>query len=414
MEAGDQRADIHVLIIGAGIQAVLMERKGISGLLLAQGLKKHEIPFSIFESEDSAKFHRAREWGMSIQWALPMLADLLPNHLLERLQSDASVDPHYVFPETGNTMPIYNAETGELMKSIPLVKMLRVSRRRLRRLCAEGIEVQYGKRFRSMTTSEDDGKITVHFSDDSQTSGTLVVGADGANSAVRNAAFFDTDKGKAVTAGYAGANMHVCYGDASIARLLREHLSPILGIAMHPRGHWLWFSIQDVPDPEKPEGWVFQLQWTFKLGPETAGLSELNLENLKADASKYFAEPWRSAWEKIPPGTRVPNNRLSIWQPAPIPSEAWGGRVALVGDAAHAMSFHRGQGMNHGIADAVELTKILSAGGRGKEAVLQHEAEMIKRAGEEVAISKSNTEMVHDWDRLMQSPLMQRGGDKNR
>lgn len=50
-----------------------------------------------------------------MQWALPMLPKLLPDELLEKLQS-AAVDPHYVFPETGNSMPAYNAETGELMK----------------------------------------------------------------------------------------------------------------------------------------------------------------------------------------------------------------------------------------------------------------------------------------------------------
>lgn len=52
---------------------------------------------------------------MSIQWALPMLSDLLPGTLLAQLQTVA-VDPHYISPDAGNTMPVYNAESGEKLK----------------------------------------------------------------------------------------------------------------------------------------------------------------------------------------------------------------------------------------------------------------------------------------------------------
>ena len=49
-----------------------------------------------------------------------------------------------------------------------------------------------------------------------------------------------------------------------------------------------------------------------------------------------------------------------------------------------------------------------------RAAVNDYEAEMIARAGEEVRVSKLNTEMMHDWARLKESPFMQRGGDKNK
>ena len=82
------------------------------------------------------------------------------------------------------------------------------------------------------------------------------------------------------------------------------------------------------------------------------------------------------------------------------------------------MSFHRGQGLNHGIADACKIVEVVQAVRDGKmslaQAMQEYEDEMVKRAGEEVAISKMNTEMMHDWPRLMQSPFMQRGGDKNK
>lgn len=56
-----------------------------------------------------------------MQWALPMLPDLLPDDLLARLQS-TSVDPYYVFPEAGNSMPVYDASSGEHVKVISTVR----------------------------------------------------------------------------------------------------------------------------------------------------------------------------------------------------------------------------------------------------------------------------------------------------
>jgi hypothetical protein len=67
--------------------------------------------------------------GQCIQWGLPLLSGLLAFSLLERLQSVA-VDPRHIPPEQGNAMPVYNVATGEKVADIPLVKFLRVSRRK--------------------------------------------------------------------------------------------------------------------------------------------------------------------------------------------------------------------------------------------------------------------------------------------
>ncbi|KAF2724733.1 FAD/NAD(P)-binding domain-containing protein [Polychaeton citri CBS 116435] len=404
----------HVLIVGAG--AV--------GLLIAQGLKKNGISFAIYEAEPAAAFGRGREWGISVQWSLPMLPKLLPPPLLSRFQ-EAWVDPSWVGPDEGNILPTYNAETGELLKNVPLPKFNRVARSRFRALCAEGIDVQYDRSVSSITVS--DNIVTAHFADNTTAKGTLLIGADGAKSSVRANIFSQSPtptQGQAVQIPYAGINMHVQYNDAAIARLLRSYISPIFGMAVHPVGYWIWISIQEVPDPCKPEGWTFQLQWTWRVDGDApinaASIDSLSLEMLKAEAARCFsAEPWRTAWEKIPPGTKLQGNRVSIWQPVPIP-EPFSGKVVLAGDAGHAMSFHRGQGLNHGINDAMEIVEALcrkteSQGleERGVDELMrEYEVEMVKRAGDEVEYSKKNTEMVHDWDQLMASPIMQRGGYK--
>jgi hypothetical protein len=71
--------------------------------------------------------------------------------------------------------------------------------------------------------------------------------------------------------------------------------------------------------------------------------------------------------------------------------------------------------MNHGIADAAGLVTKLQAAIQDhtsvKDAVKAYNTEMIDRAGDEVATSKENTEMLHDWSRMQNSPIMQRGGN---
>lgn len=75
----------------------------------------------------------------------------------------------------------------------------------------------------------------------------------------------------------------------------------------------------------------------------------------------------------------------------------------------------RGQGLNHGIADASKLTKCLKAAVAGETtwqaAIDEYQAEMIDRAGDEVRTSLENTYMLHDWSKMQDSPIMQRGGN---
>lgn len=268
----------------------------------------------------------------------------------------------------------------------------------------------------TVTNMADDLTIEVRFSDGTSTRGTILIAADGANSKARSL-IFPGSAGLSHQVPYGGVNMHVQYGEADIARHLCKYASPILCVGIHPRGYWLWLSIQDVPHPEKPEDWVFQLQWTWNLESSASMLGDMKLESLQKQASEEFAEPFRSAWLRIPERTPVPTNRISVWDPIPV-DVAFSGRVALVGDAGHAMSFHRGQGMNHGINDALTLCTELAEAAAGRkdvvEAVQSYEKEMIARAGEEVKISRMNTEMMHDWQRLKESPFMQRGGDKTK
>ncbi|OAL37074.1 hypothetical protein AYO20_03551 [Fonsecaea nubica] len=340
---------------------------------------------------------------MSVQWGLPMLADCLPQDLFDRVYT-AAVDPTFVPPDPGH-LPAINGQTGEVMKNIPLLRMYRVSRRRFRKLCSEGIDVQYNKKLVDITYDDDQSTVTATFEDGTQATGTSLVGADGAQSQVRHIIF--GQDGQPCGVPYSAVNLHVCYNDAEKARFVRQ-AHPIMAMGMHPNGYWQWISIQEVPDPNDPATWVFQLQttWHKQEGEEVASLA-----NLKAKA-ETMGEPFRSANLWIPEGTKVHSNNLTYWIPRPWDTR--GGRILLAGDAAHPMTFQRGQGLNHGIADARSLVLKYKAALAGEttfeEAAAAYVVEMVDRAGEEVRLSKENTEMLHDWERMANSPIMQRGG----
>lgn len=69
----------------------------------------------------------------------------------------------------------------------------------------------------------------------------------------------------------------------------------------------------------------------------------------------------------------------------------------------------RGQGLNNGILDAAYLCRSLKAhcqGGKRITDVLEvYEKELQERGKEAVISSGENSLMVHDWERLKQSPI---------
>ncbi len=77
---------------------------------------------------------------MGIHWALPQLEALLPVDLKARL-NEAQNDPFLDAPEQ-DTVKMWNCIDGSVLKELPIPRTIRVSRRKLRALCSEGIDVK--------------------------------------------------------------------------------------------------------------------------------------------------------------------------------------------------------------------------------------------------------------------------------
>ena len=124
-------------------QPVLIIGAGISGLLLAQSLTRHGIPVRVFE-RDADLETRGAGWGLTLNWSLPALQSLLPEHIFNRLP-EAYVDREAVKQGLSSTFPIFDLSTGELKASTPKApeaSRVRVTRQGLRGLLATGIIVE--------------------------------------------------------------------------------------------------------------------------------------------------------------------------------------------------------------------------------------------------------------------------------
>ena len=119
-----------ILIIGAGV----------SGLTLAQALRKEGIPFQIVERDESLS-SRSAGWGLTIHWALPTFLSLLPQELQERLP-ETYVNPEAVKNGEIGSFAFYDLGTGEVRWKVPPNERIRVSRERLRKLLVTGIDVK--------------------------------------------------------------------------------------------------------------------------------------------------------------------------------------------------------------------------------------------------------------------------------
>ncbi|KAH7055897.1 hypothetical protein B0J12DRAFT_435785 [Macrophomina phaseolina] len=399
--------DISVMVIGAGS----------GGRLIAQGLRKPYsanltlslkagIPCTVFE-QDASLDARTHDWDFGIYWAQTPLGACLPPDVRARIVA-AQVDN--VAPSADAHLATFNAETGELMRRVPAPYYLRLRRREFARVMGGGIDIRYGKRLVSVDATSGDG-VTAIFGDGTRHTATVLVGAEGAHSPVREY-LVGPEKGALLNSGVVLSIVQSKLPVGKALELCRLH--PRNALTFHPNGTFMWFGVHDAYDKPDPAEWEFTFMTSWKqTGPVTFADSKEIIRDMKQRAA-VFAEPFRSIADAIDEERKAYSNYLPYW-----PTQGWEGhpargKVTLAGDAAHPMTPHRGQGLNNAILDCHQFVQQVEAmPGRTpealSEAVVRYEMEMWERGHEAVMSSLENSLAVHDWDVLMQSPFFKDG-----
>ncbi|KAH0558632.1 hypothetical protein GP486_004714 [Trichoglossum hirsutum] len=323
---------------------------------------------------------------MTVHWSAAYLTECLPQSILDRLP-EAQADQQLDF-DTIKGIPMHNLETGEIIKEIPITTPRR-----------------YGKTLTNIDYSPEGG-VTAHFEDGTSFKGTTLIGADGSRSATRSLLF--GEKATLTTIPYVMVNVVVHYSPEHTKKIT-EVMHPFCHVGYHPEGTMFWISVMDNPDPADISKKTFQIisTWEGVLTPEENKDSASRLRVLRDRVGKY-APPFSDFAAWIPDDTPVHPDRMAVWEPLPLDHHA--GRVTLAGDAAHNITFHRGQGLNLALHDAADFVSAMVSV-RDRQRSLQdaldwYGKEMLERSAAEYKASYMCTRFVHRWDELMQSPIM--------
>ncbi|ETI24576.1 hypothetical protein G647_03945 [Cladophialophora carrionii CBS 160.54] len=385
---------LKVIVVGAGL----------SGLALAHGLKKNGIDYVVVEKESSP---RHRNWGVTIAWSHPLLAKLLPEELYKRLP-ECQPDPGLDTKAAGfESVIIRDGQTGATIVEPPFPGVRRLNIQKTRTIWAEGLNVKFGKTVTDIELTSDG--VEAHFHDGTSESGSVLIGSDGGGSWVRRWMLGDLASPRVLP--YTFLNFPFRYTPEQAIKM-DKMMHPIVDVAPHPKSMYVGIFLLDKPDLQKPETWVFYIlaTWAKQDCDYVEGKNMVDELRRRMDD---WADPYKSAVEWIPKDTRAKAVPLRIWGP---PETGWDnrdGRITLSGDAAHSMTFHRGQGANNAICDSEKfvsaMIKVQSGEKSLLEAVNEYDADVISRGRTEVEVSRVQTDAFHDHAKFLDSPVVKHG-----
>ncbi|KAI9738423.1 MAG: hypothetical protein M1834_008926 [Cirrosporium novae-zelandiae] len=333
-----------VIIIGAGVV----------GLTLGQALKKQNIPFCIYERDESP-FSRGQGWAITLHWALPYLYKMLPASIISRIES-IQVDPNNSGENDKGNFLFLNLQTCEIKCKIPPNLRWRISREKMRQALLMGLEdnVKWGKRVVDVKKVEDseankvgstvrvnNPRIKVIFHDGTSTMGLIALGIEGSCSVIRQILRPDAYNMKQLLLRFTGVAITLTPDQI---KPLRD-LDPLLFQGCHPEtGTHLWYSVLETPSTNGTKGKEQEL-YKAQIFSET---DEGRIKNMKRRA-QCFASVFRDAVNLIPENSLSMEVKLADWEC--LDWDNHGGTLTLVGDSAHAMTMYRGEAANHGLLD---------------------------------------------------------------
>jgi 2-polyprenyl-6-methoxyphenol hydroxylase-like FAD-dependent oxidoreductase len=336
--------DASVLIVGGGV----------AGLTAAIALRHYGIDSLVFEQVDDV---RKSQLGAGLSLGLNVARAFKHLGLLEQLEPVcAPITEREFVTDKGKelgTAPI--SPDGELV--------LGVLRPRFHEFLVDTLGEDQLRVDSKLERFEQDGEgVTAHFADGRTARGEVLIGADGIKSTVR-AELLGASEPR--YAGYA-TRRGVLETDAAKDGLERIFLGPGRRFLYYPVGRWYvyWTAATNEPPGGKQTG-----------------------AEIKQTVLEQFAG-WPAPVEEFVRATDESSTYLAgTFDRDPV--ERWGeGRVTILGDAAHPMTWDRGQGAGQGIEGAVLLARELARTDDRVAALRAWEAERIPRTARIVKDSR--------------------------
>ncbi|MBT1696808.1 FAD-dependent monooxygenase [Fulvivirgaceae bacterium PWU4] len=323
----------HAIIIGAGI----------AGPTMALFLKKAGITAAIYEaygdlSDIGGPLNIAPN-GMHILHALG-LAQQVMDH-------GAVIDTNTFLNAKGKCIASFvNADArkfGFATVSIPRAELHRIL---VDAAQEQGIPIHYGKKLKNIRDREGQPVIAA-FEDGTTAAGDLLIGADGINSFTRSLVLPESPSPE-----FTGVIGIGGFTDASAAEGSGLLAPNVMYMSFGP-GEFFGFS-RICPGNASAIGWWVNLPVDREVPKEE--IRNVSLEKMKADLLIRF-KGWHAPVENIIRNT----NTLMMHNIQDLHNvRRWHkGRVILIGDAAHAMAPHAGQGASTSMEDAMLLAKLL-------------------------------------------------------
>lgn len=363
-------------------QRIAIVGAGIGGLTMAIALQQRGMQVEVFEQASELT-----EIGAGIGLFANAVKLLRRRGILADLRTDATEPTDLIYRD---------GHSGEILGEVPLGRdstyertfgdpYIGVHRRHLQRSLLAAIDssaIRLGHRVIGISSA--DGMSTLEFANGVRAQADFVIGADGAHSVVRE---WVAGPQKATYSGSSGFR-----GVAPVSKL------PCL------------------PRPHAAQFWVGEGKHLlhFPIG-------------LNADYVSFLAgidEPasWTGSGSRRLATTTEALATFSGWHPAVTevigavehhtrwglfvvePLSAWSrGPVVLLGDAAHAMLPHHGQGANQTIEDAVVLAELLASSRAGETALAEYETLRRERTRQVQQLSWQTNQLLHlapgpQWD----------------